>query len=451
MLKWSGDFTLPRFRAKLANKYLLHPDVEPDYNELYRSDLSQSVMVRKGASGAFVGSPHGSPSGSQLFQSTLRSMDLGGTAGTLTSTLRPGERLDGTFRSTGGFTPSGSRALAGSGLDTTSRSVLGGGPSSLRRDSYQQPRLRHVVSVPSLGLKRLERPPVSLQCPPLSAGTSTMKLEIESEMERDKPIEAISRRLWTAAHGSELYIKEMMNLIKDEDPKASNQSILQKLSKTPVPAMNKAMKQGAKIDWRNREWDGATLLLKAVRTDSMSLTMYLLSLGADYQVTDLSGRGIFHWAACEGNTEMVEYFLTNYPELLPQSPDEFGDSPLHMAAYYGHLPIVRLFIRADAGPLVTNGGGFTALELAEARRMWHVVRYMSEFRQHEEDKHNKGSRGVRELVRACNLDRANLLLVPPEEATGASLKSDALQSELEDMPKGFRNALKSQLPAIVAQ
>ena len=35
-------------------------------------------------------------------------------------------------------------------------------------------------------------------------------------------------------------------------------------------ALRRAIKAGAKIDWHNPEWDGATLLLRAARTGGRS-------------------------------------------------------------------------------------------------------------------------------------------------------------------------------------
>merc|ERR1719265_2883712 len=46
-IRWGGDFSLPRFRAKLANRHLLHPDVEPGYLELYRPELGGRTITKR--------------------------------------------------------------------------------------------------------------------------------------------------------------------------------------------------------------------------------------------------------------------------------------------------------------------------------------------------------------------------------------------------------------------
>jgi hypothetical protein len=229
---------------------------------------------------------------------------------------------------------------------------------------------------------------------------SALSPEERKEREKEQNSDAMSRKLWAAAHGGEIHIKEMIEQRK-EDPTIQ-------LKTCPVPGMLKAIKAGGKLDWKNDEWDGATLLLKAIRTDSMALAEYVVALGADTTVTDKSGRSAFHWAAMEGNPTMLEFLLgtTSDPQL--QIPDNGGDTPLHLAAYHGHLPIIRLLIRYKVDPNQPNALGFTATDLAEARRMWHIAHYLSEQKFQEEDKATEDFQ-VRNLVRPCTLARANEL------------------------------------------
>jgi hypothetical protein len=199
-----------------------------------------------------------------------------------------------------------------------------------------------------------------------------------------------------------LNIKEYIDLRK-EDPSMP-------MKQCPVPGITKALKQGAKLDWENKDWDGATLFLKAVRSDSMGLAEYLLAVGADPMVSDYSGRNAFHWAAMGGNPKFVEFLITVIAEhdTLVQAADSGGDTPLHLASYYGHLPIVRLLTHSKVDTMQENEGGFTAHDLAEARRMWHISHYLSEKKQQKEDRETDEF-DVAKLVRPCNLTRASEL------------------------------------------
>jgi len=230
--------------------------------------------------------------------------------------------------------------------------------------------------------------------------TSPMSGDDKREKEKEMNSEAMSRRLWAAAHGSEIHIKEYIELRVD-DPSLQ-------LKTCPVPGIQKALKGGAKIDWQNDEWDGATLLLKAVRTNSDALAEYVLAIGADPTILDKSGRGVFHWTAIEGNPAMMEFLLSSIPNPQIQTPDNGGDTPLHLAAYQGHLPIIRLLIRYKVDPMQPNALGYNAIDLAEARRMWHIAHYLNE-NKHQEDDRTAEDFQVRNLVRPCNLYRANEL------------------------------------------
>mmetsp|Transcript_108231 Transcript_108231/g.316550 ORF Transcript_108231/g.316550 Transcript_108231/m.316550 type:complete len:416 (-) Transcript_108231:182-1429(-) len=393
MLKWQGDYTLPRLRAKLANKYLLHPDVEPDYAEVYRPDLSQTSIMRK--------------ENSLQYQAMRAEME-----GTSTLARTAGSLL-GQTRSSGLSAP-----------DPTMRRTAHGGSQGFSdfRSSSSGGRERGMnksQSVPTLGVRSMERAPAALQFPPAGAEAARTKeapptsvaspsADDKKALEKEQQAMMASRRLWTFAGGSELLIKTQLVILRDEDPKAANSALLQKLSKSPVLGMQIAMKQGAKVDWRNQEWDGATLLLKAVRTDSLPLAMYCLSQGADPVAVDNSGRGIFHWGAINGSPEIMGYLIDNYSEQVQVStPDDGGDTPLHLAAYNGQLPVVRLLVRAGADPEAENAQGFTPFDLAQARRVWHVATYLTESRQHDEDRATKDSIQIKDLLRPCNIARAS--------------------------------------------
>ena len=55
-----------------------------------------------------------------------------------------------------------------------------------------------------------------------------------------------------------------------------------------------------------------------------------------------------------------EYLLTAYPELDLALPDSAGDSPLHLAAYNGHLGTASWQLRSNSwGGCGTNTGNAT--------------------------------------------------------------------------------------------
>jgi len=381
------DFTLSRFRAKLASKYLLHPDVEPDYTEVYRPDLNRTAVVRRQMS---LGATHKASEDKfarttgTLYNPPRNSMSSTGTFLTNLETISPSDTRGSQFRGVGGH----------------------------RLHSRSVP-FRRQRSVPALGMRTMDCPPASLQLLQLNPAKSTSTCSrpaspASPDSEKDKLAVIESKRLWTMSCGSEATIVAELAKIKEEDPEAPQASVLQRISRAPVVGMQVPMKAGARIDWPNPEWDGGTLLLKAIRTDCLPLAIYCLSLGADPAATDNSGRGILHWCAIEGNAEITGYFIENYPTLPVNAPDSGGDTPLHLAAYHGHLTVVRQLVCAGADPDAASASGFTPYDLAEARRAWHVGRYLLQSRDLDEDVVLKGGgKQLRDFMRPCNLVRAS--------------------------------------------
>mmetsp|Transcript_48255 Transcript_48255/g.112913 ORF Transcript_48255/g.112913 Transcript_48255/m.112913 type:complete len:442 (-) Transcript_48255:220-1545(-) len=434
MLKWTGDFSVPRFRAKLANKYLLHPDVEPGYEEVYRPDLGDTTIISKDRRADATW-------GSATFLSTQRTAAPAAAAAEASPSA--------TWRTT----------LANSGrMDMTrsSPSLLGTGRTTLmpgwasKTDSFML--AKRSISVPSIGCCRTEVMPAALQIPPsdvdgprlkrvhqqamsssmssLQAAPTSPSAEDRKEIEKEKASEAASKKLWAAAHGGEYVIKEQLTLYGTDQ-----------LSKTPVSGMLKALKQGAKLDWQCDEWDGATLLIKAVRTNALELVMYLLAKGADPLIADKSGRTILHWAALEGHLQILEYLLTTVPNLNVDKADGGGDNPIHLAAYNGHLPVVRMLVRAQADTLAQNAGGFVPQELAEARRMWHVVTYLLDFRAQEKDKATALPRpGDRKPLPGSPEEQQVELRIQDLLRSCDTARAAKIRAELKDKPKPKKKA-----------
>lgn len=62
---------------------------------------------------------------------------------------------------------------------------------------------------------------------------------------------------------------------------------------------------------------------------------------------------------------MVEYLLTNGASI--QARDEGGLHPLHNAASFGHVDVVRLLLEADANPNTRDNWNYTALHEAASK------------------------------------------------------------------------------------
>ncbi|KAH6707885.1 ankyrin repeat protein, partial [Leptodontidium sp. MPI-SDFR-AT-0119] len=95
---------------------------------------------------------------------------------------------------------------------------------------------------------------------------------------------------------------------------------------------------------------GWTPLHKAAYYGKVDVFELLLKKGADIKIMDNRGATALYWASTIGNEKVVESLVEKSNVNSPEYIDLW--SPLHRAAYRGHLGIVKL--------LLSNGAGFYA-------------------------------------------------------------------------------------------
>jgi ankyrin repeat protein len=82
-------------------------------------------------------------------------------------------------------------------------------------------------------------------------------------------------------------------------------------------------------------------------------------------IARLFGKTI-HQAAKRGDKTAVEHYLDS--GISPHERDSYGDTPLHYAAYEGHLAIVELLIKRGADPHALTGVRTNTLTLGSHAR-----------------------------------------------------------------------------------
>lgn len=174
------------------------------------------------------------------------------------------------------------------------------------------------------------------------------------------------------------------------------------LRNASVPAIQKALRDGASIDWRNPESNGETLLMRAARRGDLLVVKYLLERGADASLEDYSGRYPLHVAALEGHVLVLQILIQKKAAVIDEE-DAQGDTALHLACLNGSLPAVRLLISSNADPEQRNCTGATPFDLAAKALHHHVVEYFEVAQVDEE------GRSLQDLDKACNVQRAKQL------------------------------------------
>lgn len=245
--------------------------------------------------------------------------------------------------------------------------------SPKRHDGYLQPRYSDI-GIPDRSSDAMIQKTVAFTTPDLP---QVKMAPWPKWYSRDDPeVELACKQLWAATHPLPLYIKNAMKELSKED--ANNEEEVNRvLGSLTLPGMEKSIKAGGYVDWQNPQCNGETLLLRAVREGEDRVVQYLIAHKADPLATDFAGRSSLHWAAARGRASLVKSLLELVPFESMEGEDDEGNTPLHLAAWNGHLHGVRLLLRAQADLEATNAKDETPIDLAVAANCHHVVQHLA--------------------------------------------------------------------------
>lgn len=108
-------------------------------------------------------------------------------------------------------------------------------------------------------------------------------------------------------------------------------------------------------------------LVNAARINNQVELRELLAGGADVDAHAQQGATALHWAAFNGNAELVRMLLKAGARV--DAVLDNGSTPLHLAAFEGHTDVVRLLLQHGADPSARTLDGITPA--AWARREQH--------------------------------------------------------------------------------
>lgn len=140
--------------------------------------------------------------------------------------------------------------------------------------------------------------------------------------------------------------------------------------------------------------DGATPLWIASQMGHDHIVKVLLQNGAYVDAVRNDGATPLFKASHKGHHAVVHELLKYRPSLgvLPVRKHLFhvklflifsstlqnGETPLHAASLFGHLPIVKQLIAAGSDLVIKNQDGLTALQVAKQQKYIYVVEYLLE-------------------------------------------------------------------------
>jgi ankyrin repeat protein len=124
------------------------------------------------------------------------------------------------------------------------------------------------------------------------------------------------------------------------------------------------------------DYEGRTALYCAVWGGHEEMVAFLMSQGAQLEITDQTGMTPFIMAACNGHVGVVKMLLHHMGGLRLSEADIYGRTALHHAAQKGHGEILAFLLSQGAQLDITANCGMTLLMAAASRGHVHVAKML---------------------------------------------------------------------------
>ena len=122
---------------------------------------------------------------------------------------------------------------------------------------------------------------------------------------------------------------------------------------------------------------GRTEVHKTAADGELPRMEKLLASGGDVNALDTEKNTVFHYAAKSGNTEMMALLRKNARKELFTAANNDGELPLHIAAKYNLLPMVKYLLKYGADPDKLTNSKKSAFDLASSPEVREVLKKAS--------------------------------------------------------------------------
>ncbi|XP_077379001.1 ankyrin repeat and death domain-containing protein 1A [Festucalex cinctus] len=174
-----------------------------------------------------------------------------------------------------------------------------------------------------------------------------------------------------------LALKEMM---KKHAPKRENLDPRKWMKQEPVKAFVDLTLNKYPEDKMDNSFDDKEMLLQteklfivAAKNNDVA-AMRTLGKGLNANAKNLHNRTALHYAVAGKNKEAVEWLLRRRVQV--DQRDKFGVAPIHLAAWFGSLEILKLLVRAGAEQKIENEEGLNIMHCAAINNHTDIVEYI---------------------------------------------------------------------------
>ncbi|XP_061527756.1 LOW QUALITY PROTEIN: ankyrin repeat and death domain-containing protein 1A [Phycodurus eques] len=174
-----------------------------------------------------------------------------------------------------------------------------------------------------------------------------------------------------------LVLKEM---IKKHCPKRENLDPRKWMKREPKKAFADLALNKHPADKMDNSFDDKEMLLQtekqfieAAKSNDVA-AMRTLGKGLNANAKNVHNRTALHYAVAGKNKEAVELLLRRRVQV--DQRDKFGVAPIHLAAWFGSLEILKLLVRAGAEQKIENEEGLNILHCAAINNHTEIVEYI---------------------------------------------------------------------------
>ena len=171
------------------------------------------------------------------------------------------------------------------------------------------------------------------------------------------------------------------------------------------PAMDRALREGASVNSRNRL--GETALVIVLKKDRLDLAQALLAAGANVNLAAVNGITPLMTAAYGGHADMVQALLDKGAAIA--AADRLKKTAMTYAAGEGHTTVVRLLIARGVDPNAVYEHGLTALMWAAGYGRVDTMRALLEAGARADPKDDRGKTAI-DIARENNQPAAVAVL-----------------------------------------
>ncbi|XP_029367255.1 ankyrin repeat and death domain-containing protein 1A [Echeneis naucrates] len=182
--------------------------------------------------------------------------------------------------------------------------------------------------------------------------------------------------------------------------------------------MNKNLDKDTDTSFDNKEMllDAEKQFMEAAKRNDV-VTMKTLGKGLNANAKNVHNRTALHYAVAGKNMEAVQLLLQRRVKV--DQKDKYGVAPIHLAAWFGSLKILKLLVQAGAEHKVENEEGLNMMHCAAINNHTDIVEYIiNDLQMKELDKDDQsGQRPFALAAKHGCVEMLEMLMEPYKMAT----------------------------------